>query len=203
MNERPPPDISLAVDTGIRWMSYQDIAAARGVSVASVTRMVRRKKWRRQPGNGATVLVAVPLAALARTEPRTKSVRPGQSEVAPGQPSPGQNAPPSPGQEAAPSPDIEALVRGFEAAITALREQSEAEAKGLRGQIDATERHLADKRAEALALYERLTAERRRADRADWRAASAEAERGRLREADAARRSGGLLARLRAALRRR
>ena len=174
MNERMPPDISLAVDAGIRWMSYVDIAAARGVSVASATRMARRKKWRRQPGNGPAVLVAVPLAELTRTEPRTKIALPGQS--------PGQLALSSldshPGQIGLPSPDIEAVVRGFEAAIAALGQRAESEAMALHGQIAAAER---------------------RADQAEAALAAERAEATRFREADKVRRAAGRMARLKAA----
>jgi hypothetical protein len=172
MNERPPPDISLAVDAGVRWMSYADIAAARGVNVESITRMVRRKKWRRQPGNGPAILVAVPLAELARTNRRTKSALPGQAES----PLSGQDAPPLPGQKGSPSPDIASIARGFEAALAVLSEQLTAErsrSDALRDQLDAAEKD----RARAVAEIEAL------------------------READRTRRTAGRLARIRAAWR--
>jgi hypothetical protein len=171
MNECPPPDISLAVDAGVRWMSYADIAAARGVSVASITRMVRRKKWRRQPGNGPAILVAVPLAELARTNRRTKTALPGQA------------APPLPGQKGSPSPDIASIARGFEAALGVLSEQLTAErARGdaLRGQLEAAEKD----RDMAIANHNRIAVEIEV-----------------MREADRTRRAAGRLARIKAAWR--
>ena len=44
----------------IRWMSYAELAAARGISTASAIRLARRRKWLRQPGNDGTARVAIP-----------------------------------------------------------------------------------------------------------------------------------------------
>jgi hypothetical protein len=182
MNERPPPDISLAVDAGVRWMSYADIAVARGVSVESATRMVRRKRWRRQPGNGATILVAVPLAELTRTERRTKIALPGQ----PALPSPGS----PPGQKGLPSPDIEGVVRGFEAALSVLSEQLAAERKRADNErarattAEADRDRVEMERDRLLASHDRLAVE-------------VEA----LKRADATRRAAGRLTRLKTAWR--
>lgn len=44
----------------IRWMSYAELAAARGISTASAIRLARRRKWLRQMGNDGTARVAIP-----------------------------------------------------------------------------------------------------------------------------------------------
>src|SRR5690242_12778545 len=43
-----------------QWMSKAELAAARGISLASADRLVRRRKWRRQKGNDGRVRVLVP-----------------------------------------------------------------------------------------------------------------------------------------------
>jgi hypothetical protein len=43
-----------------QWMTLAELAAARGVSKATAARLVRRKRWRRQPGNDGHVRVFVP-----------------------------------------------------------------------------------------------------------------------------------------------
>jgi hypothetical protein len=51
-----------------RWMTYEELAADRGISEASARRLVRRHKtWRRQADNRGIVRVFVPPGAL---EPR-------------------------------------------------------------------------------------------------------------------------------------
>src|SRR3954453_13921064 len=51
-----------------RWMTYEELAAERGISEASARRLVRRHKtWRRQADNRGIVRVFVPPDAL---EPR-------------------------------------------------------------------------------------------------------------------------------------
>src|SRR3954454_22204038 len=51
-----------------RWMTYEELAADRGISEASAKRLVRRHKtWRRQAGNRGIVRVFVPPDVL---EPR-------------------------------------------------------------------------------------------------------------------------------------
>jgi hypothetical protein len=46
----------------IRWMTYAELGVARGISTASATRLVFRRRWRRQVGNKGVVKVAVPAA---------------------------------------------------------------------------------------------------------------------------------------------
>ena len=51
---------------GTRWLSYAELAQARGISKASATRLVFRKGWRRRVGNDGVARAAVPLTETAR-----------------------------------------------------------------------------------------------------------------------------------------
>ena len=62
-------DITLAVGDGARRMTYAELAQARGISLASARRLVRRHGWGRQAGNDGVVRVTVPLPALQRAPP--------------------------------------------------------------------------------------------------------------------------------------
>jgi hypothetical protein len=62
-----PSDISLAVGDGARRMTYAELAAVRGISLASARRLVIRHRWPRQAGNDGIVRVTVPLTALAKS----------------------------------------------------------------------------------------------------------------------------------------
>ena len=53
------------VGTDFRWLSYGELAQARGISTASAIRLAFRRKWRRQDGNDRTVKVAVPIDEAA------------------------------------------------------------------------------------------------------------------------------------------
>lgn len=175
----------------VRWMTYAELGAARGISTASATRLAFRRKWRRQGGNDKTARVAVPIG-----EAQPKSDKPMMSGVTSGD-------------------YISQVVSGFAAALAALKERADAEAQALRerieaaeaegtalrGQLAAAERRTdkAETRAttaedEAVALRGRIEAQQRRVEQA-------EAELVWMREADELRRSRGVLARLRAAWR--
>jgi FtsZ-binding cell division protein ZapB len=47
-------------ESAFRWMTYAELADARGISTASAIRLTFRKKWRRQAGNDGIARVAVP-----------------------------------------------------------------------------------------------------------------------------------------------
>src|SRR4051812_35935188 len=52
-------------DEDIRWLTFRELATARGIEVASAIRIVRKKNWRRRRSNdGKTVRVAVPIDFL-------------------------------------------------------------------------------------------------------------------------------------------
>ena len=56
---RCPLQEDMAEDNG-RWMTFAELAAARGISRASASRLVRRRKWRRQTENQGSVRILVP-----------------------------------------------------------------------------------------------------------------------------------------------
>lgn len=59
-------EFSLAVGDGTRRMTYAELAQAKGISLASARRLVRRHGWPRQIGNdGGIVRVLVPLSYLS------------------------------------------------------------------------------------------------------------------------------------------
>ena len=191
------------VGDDVRWLSYSELGQVRGISTASAIRLVFRRKWRRQDGNDGTVKVAVP---VDEANP--------QREVA-------DNDGDGVGR------DIGQVVGLLETAAAMLRERGE-EADVMVAALHATaEEALA--RAEAETVTERearrqaegaraaaeaalseiredFERERREAEarRVTEQAAreKAEAEAARLRQENQARRDLGLLARLRAALRR-
>jgi hypothetical protein len=53
-----------------QWLTLAELAAARGTSKASAARLVRRHKWRRQPGNDGHVRVLVPVEKADRPTDR-------------------------------------------------------------------------------------------------------------------------------------
>jgi hypothetical protein len=53
-----------------QWMTLAELARARGTSKASAARLVRRHKWRRQPGNDGHVRVLVPAEKADRPADR-------------------------------------------------------------------------------------------------------------------------------------
>jgi hypothetical protein len=77
-------EVSLAVGDGTRRMTYAELAQAKGISVASARRLVRRHGWPRQVGNdGGIVRVLVPLSHLV-SDPgtlRRKSRKPVASDA--------------------------------------------------------------------------------------------------------------------------
>jgi hypothetical protein len=48
-------------EAGGSWMTYREIAAARRVKLAAAVRLVQRHKWRRQTGNDGTARILVPI----------------------------------------------------------------------------------------------------------------------------------------------
>jgi outer membrane murein-binding lipoprotein Lpp len=51
-------------DGETRWLSYAELAKARGISKSSATRLAFRRRWARQIGNDGTARVAVPVREL-------------------------------------------------------------------------------------------------------------------------------------------
>ena len=57
--ENPDPD-----ESGARWMTYRELAAALSISLPAAEARVRRGKWRKQEGNDGALRVSVPLDVL-------------------------------------------------------------------------------------------------------------------------------------------
>lgn len=109
-------------------MTLAQLADARGISKASATRMVRRHKWRRQPGNDGLVRVLVP---------------PGQAE-----------RPPADAPRRAQKPGVLAVI---EAALSA-QARAEARADRLEVELTAARAEVAEARARTDLLQAELAA---------------------------------------------
>jgi hypothetical protein len=154
-----PPD-NLPDNEAMRWVSFAELAAARGVDKASAIRLVRRRGWRRQRDNQGHVRALVPETWINGIADRPPD-------------SPGDNPPDTfPGL----SMHTRALA-ALEEAVTGLTrraEQAEQRADAASAAAAAANQRAdaADgDRREAVALVEKtlamLTDERARADRAE------------------------------------
>jgi hypothetical protein len=173
-----------------QWLTYDEIAEARGTEKVGAIRLVQRHKWRRQPGNDGLVRVLVPHEALVRTALRGQQSR-----------------------TVAPLPEGNTAA-AFEAALAALREAHAGELAGIRKAHDSElttlreQLRTADARhGEELAVLQKQlrTAEARSAEEltalqeqlrtAKDRAGTAEQALGERRQADEARKARGRLRR--------
>jgi hypothetical protein len=92
-----------------KWLTFAELALARGISEPSARKLVRRHKWRRQTGNQGIVRILVPAEALDRPKD-----------------DPGTDLPHDPRPDPRPDPSDEPrAIIALEAAIAALREQME------------------------------------------------------------------------------
>ena len=191
------------VGDDLRWLSYGELGQARGISTASAIRLAFRRKWRRQDGNDGAVRVAVPVDEANPQKEVTDSDGDGVGR------------------------DIGQVVGLLETAAAMLRERGEeadvmlaalhatAEEALARAEAETVTEREARRRAEGAVAdaeaqlskvredFERLSREaevRRLTEQAARE--KAEAEAAQLRQEKQARRDLGLLARLRAALRR-
>jgi hypothetical protein len=205
----------------VRWMTYAELGHARGISTASATRLAFRRKWRRQGDNEKTARVAVPIGetmpktdkpamigvmsgvmsgddiaraivalenALTELHDRAESAekRTDKAEIKAAE-----------AEKRADRAEIRAMAA--EAQAIASRERADAEtaalralAEGERGRADQAEGEVTTLRGQIKAERDLATATHNRL------AVEVEA----MREADRTRRAPGLVARLRAALRR-
>ena len=193
-----PGDSRLDIDNAARWMTFAELAKARGISKDSAVTLIRRHGWRRQRDNQGHVIALVPLTWAS---PEVDSQPDIQAD----------NPPDSQGHKAA-----------FDAALAAVREAKDGEITAWRGRAEAAEARAgaAESRAEGLAVErdreraradtaeQQLTTERMRIEelRGELGAAqlaqeSAETEADALRQAEAARRGRGRMRRVWAAWR--
>jgi hypothetical protein len=67
-------------DEFTRWLTYAELAEARGISKASATRMAFRRRWRRQVGNDGVARVAVPIGQDTPQEAPNRDTRPANQD---------------------------------------------------------------------------------------------------------------------------
>jgi hypothetical protein len=192
--------------TGGRWMTYDELAAMRGIKRIGAVRLVQRYKWRRQAGNDGRARVLVPHDALQPVQ-GTDAGTSASEPVAP------TSAGSAAGNDA--STMLAGALAALEDAVAGLREQLDA-ANGRAERAEsavATERaEVAAERAKADALRERVEALQAGQElMLDMHAQALAAAQDRLervreaaeglRQAEQERKARGLLARLRAAVR--
>jgi hypothetical protein len=199
-----PADSRADDRAGGRWMSLKELAASRRISVASAARLMRRRHWRRQPGNDGHIRVWVP---AGEQEPKAETRPDDRADV-----SADVRSDSTSDIRADALADIRSgvmeVVRPLQDAIAVLEAQlTEANARATR-----SEQAVADERVRADILRDRLEALqaelRRTQHAAEVRAGDAE-QAARialgtvetLRRAEEARRGRGRWARLRAAWR--
>jgi hypothetical protein len=199
--------------TGGRCMTYDELAAMRGIKRIGAVRLVQRYKWRRQAGNDGRARVLVPHDALQPV----RGTDDGASAPEPVAPTSAGSAA---GNDAGTNPTLMAGARAtLETAVLSLTERALAAERRADARAERAESAVASERAA-------LTAERARADALRDRvddlqagqdlmmqiheralaAARDQLERVReaaegLRQTEQDRRARGLLARLRAAVR--
>jgi len=131
-----------------RWLTYDELAEARGIDRQSARRMANRSRWRRQKDNHGVVRVYVPLAQAIRQR-RQRDVPAGISTDKPADMSAGTSA------------DIRQAIGALEAAVVAFRERAEADAAiiaGLRAEVVALRQAGVDHQAIEAALRAQLAA---------------------------------------------
>jgi hypothetical protein len=154
-----PSDISLAVGDGVRRMTYVELAAVRGTSLAAARRLVLRHRWPRQVGNDGVVRVSVPLTEIKKPA-KAKAMRAGVSH-----PTTSAVSDLTVTTTAALDPPTDpavtltdSLVVTLSHAVETLREQLERE----RTRADHAEHRIEEELARVDALYAALGEERRR-----------------------------------------
>jgi hypothetical protein len=89
-----------------RWLTYDELAEARGIDRQSARRMANRSHWRRQKDNSGIVRVCVPLAHAARRD-RKRDMPAGKPVDMP----------------AVPPVDVSAVIKPLQDAVDVLRVQ--------------------------------------------------------------------------------
>jgi hypothetical protein len=111
-----------------RWMTKREIAAVRGISIASADRLVRRHGWRKQPGNDGRVRTYVPSDWAEPKSADPPDIRSdGQSDIPSDISRQGEGflVGPSDIRSDVPS-DISIITKAFDAAIASLTERARA-----------------------------------------------------------------------------
>ena len=123
-----------------RWMTYAELAQARGIKEPAAVRLVQRRGWERHQGNDGSARVAVPVAELRPSKPVAPAVTP-----------------------VAPDSQAEALARERERAdrAEAKAERAQADAVAARSEANEARVRAAGAEGEAKALREALDHARR------------------------------------------
>jgi len=74
-------DISTDSPPDGRWMTLAELADVRRISKASAARLMRRRRWRRQPGNDGQIRVWVPTEADKPADSRPDAVADIRADV--------------------------------------------------------------------------------------------------------------------------
>ena len=110
-------DAPYGPDDGGAWMTKAELARARGITLGSADRLIRKQRWRRQPGNDGRVRVLVPEGWESREVPEGPTDHPTSD----------------PTGDPRVSDIIPAALAALEDAVAALREQlDEANARAER-----------------------------------------------------------------------
>ena len=145
------------------WVTKAELANVRGISVESAERLIRRQRWRRQPGNDGRVRVLVPPDWL---RPRTEDLADIPSDRPEDNP-----------------PDTSAYRATFETALAAIEAAHAGEVAALRNQLDAADSARLTAQALADQAMMQVADATTRADRAE---ATVAAERARADQAEVA-----------------
>jgi hypothetical protein len=143
-------------DTETRWLSYDDLAKALGITPDSARRLVARKRWPRKSGNDGRALIAVPVERLL--QPGTPPGLDATPDI-----SPDDISPVSPDVLPNAGDDITPVVRVLSQHIERLEKQLEAAWAEL-SEERARTASLALQAAQVDALNAILEVERRRVD---------------------------------------
>jgi hypothetical protein len=160
-----------AMGDGGRWLTYAELADARGITRKAAVRMTQRHRWRRTPGNDGAVRVYVPDAMTARAKDHDARLD---------------------GPHGVEATDVMPFharaLAALEAALQTLREGHTAEVAGLREAI-------ASRDVELSTVRDRLTEAEAARDQARAEVAEAAQTLDQIRRADEARRGKGRLRR--------
>ena len=181
-----------------RWMTYGQLADARGISLRAAVRLTQRHHLRRQPGNDGKTLVLVPPDVVQPPDSRATRRRAN-----------GVGGASDAGAVAGGAKEgLSADIMTLREALVAVRQATDSEIATLRTAYDQALAQLTDAQAARDRAEAALAGERTRADALRDRLDAAQAELRQAqdaaeeaRQAEAARRAQGLLARLRAAWR--
>lgn len=135
-----------------RWLTYDDLAAALGITPDSARRLVGRRKWPRKPGNDGRTLVAVPAERLPTDSPPDVTPDAGPGIIPDALPDVRGGIVPdvAPAASAVP-PDTPSPVQLLQARVAELEGELRAERErsaGLAAVVEAERRHAAEIRSD-------------------------------------------------------